>query len=106
MIAKLAKWLLYGLLAIGGVIIVNTAISAHSYSRLLSYDYMSFVDSLDNGAANDFYTAIGLCLVGSTSLGHFWKNRTMRIVSSSLFVFISVSLVYALLHLRIGVRPF
>ncbi|MBN3790843.1 hypothetical protein [Burkholderia sp. Ac-20353] len=106
MIIKLAKGFLYFLLVVGAAIVGDTVIEAESYSKLLSYDYMSFVDGLRSGAANDFYTAIAVCLISSTILGRFFGSGIMRAVSSILFVFISISLVYALLHLRIGVRPY
>ncbi|MDR0246159.1 MAG: hypothetical protein LBJ65_31595 [Burkholderia sp.] len=79
--------------------------------HLLSYDYMSFADSLveqDFGDfANDFYAGVGLMLVGGTLFIRIERTRPIaRIVMSLLFALLAFSLVYACLHPRIGIRPF
>jgi len=79
--------------------------------RLLSYDYMSFADSLverDFGDfANNFYAGVALMLVGGTLFIRIERTRTIaRIVTSLLFALLAVSLVYACLNPRIGIRPF
>ncbi|VWC82866.1 hypothetical protein [Burkholderia lata] len=79
--------------------------------RLLSYDYMSFADSLaerDLGDfANDFYVGVALLLVGGTLFIRIERTRTVaRIVTSLLLTLLAFSLVYACLNPRIGIRPF
>lgn len=79
--------------------------------RLLSYDYMSFLDSQADGAvgnvASDFFTGIALILVGSTLFTKIEKtSQTARVVAAILFAFVALSLGYACLNLRIGVKPF
>lgn len=79
--------------------------------HLLSYDYMSFLDSQADGAigsvASDFFTGIALMLVGSIL---FTKNektgKPARIVAAILFVFVALSLAYACSNLRIGLKPY
>ncbi|MBN3773903.1 MULTISPECIES: hypothetical protein [Burkholderia] len=79
--------------------------------RLLSYDYMSFVDSLVEhnlgDFANNFYVGVALMLVGGTLLIRVERTRTVaRIVTSLLFALLTFSLVYACLNPRIGTLPF
>lgn len=79
--------------------------------RLLSYDYMSLVDSRADGAlggvASDFFTGIALMLVGSVLFMRVAKTgRVARVISALLFVFVAVTLVYACLTSRVGTTPY
>ncbi len=79
--------------------------------RLLSYDYMSFVDSQADGAlgsvANDFFTGIALMLVGCVLFTRVAKTgRVAGVISAFLFVFVAVTLVYACLTSRVGTTPY
>lgn len=79
--------------------------------RLLSYDYMSFVDSQADSAigsvASDFFTGIALILVGSILFTKVEKtSQPARVVAAILFVFVALSLGYACSNLRIGVKPY
>jgi hypothetical protein len=79
--------------------------------HLLSYDYMSFVDSQADGAigsiASDFFTGIALVLVGSILFTKIEKTSPVaKIVAALLFVFVALSLGYACSNLRVGVKPY
>jgi uncharacterized membrane protein YwzB len=79
--------------------------------RLLSYDYVSFVDSQADGAigsvASDFFIGIALILVGSILFTKTEKaGKTARVVAAILFMFVALSLGYACSNLRIDVKPY
>lgn len=79
-------------------------------ARLMSFDYVSFVDSLDvgglNGIADDFFTGIGLLLVGAVLFTRFEKTATVgRMVAGVLFIFVAMAMIYACLHSRVGIKP-
>ncbi|OXI86908.1 hypothetical protein CFB40_14540 [Burkholderia sp. AU31652] len=99
---------LIGLVFVAGTFVnLSTPDQLH---RLLSYDYMSFADSLverDLGKfANSFYIGVALMLVGSTLFIRIERTRTVaRIVTSLLFALLAFSLVYACLNPRIGMLP-
>ncbi|CAE6806044.1 hypothetical protein R69619_05433 [Paraburkholderia nemoris] len=85
--------------------------SVDQLHRLLSYDYVSFVDSQADGAigsvASDFFTGIALILIGSILFTKSEKaGKAARVVAAVLFVFVALSLGYACSNLRIGVKPF
>ncbi|WP_175657325.1 hypothetical protein [Burkholderia ambifaria] len=82
--------------------------SVDQFHRLLSYDYLSFVDGqAAGGLATDFFTGIALVLIGSIL---FTRTRRAgdvgKAVASFLLVFIALTLIYACLSPRIGVRPY
>ena len=85
--------------------------SLDQLQRLLSYDYMSLVDSQAEGAiggvAGDFFTGIALILVGSVLFTKIEKTRGIaKIVAAFLFMFIALTLGYACSNLRIGIKPY
>lgn len=99
---------------VGLALVVATLIHLRSVEQLrhlLSYEYMSFVDSQAEGSlgsvANDFFTGVGLLLVGSVLFAKIEKtSRAAGIVAAVFFVFVAFSLGYACLNLRIGVKPY
>lgn len=99
---------------IGLAFVAGTLIRVRSLDqlhRLLSYEYMSFVDSLADGAigsiASDFFTGIALILIGSILFTKIEKtSQTARVVAAILFVLVALSLAYACFNLRVGVKPF
>ena len=99
---------LIGLVSVAGTFAnLSTPDQLH---RLLSYDYMSFADSIvehDLGDfANSFYIGVALMLVGGTLFIRIERTRTVaRIVTSLLFALLAFSLVYACLSPRIGILP-
>ena len=79
--------------------------------HLLSYDYMSFVDSQADGAigavASDFFIGVGLLLVGSVLFAKVEKtSRGATILAALLYALVAISLVYACLNLRVGAKPY
>ncbi|MBN3748388.1 hypothetical protein G3N96_23625 [Burkholderia sp. Se-20373] len=108
MIVIATLFTLIGLVPVAGTFVnLSTPDQLH---RLLSYDYMSFADSLverDLGDfANDFYVGATLMLVGGTLFIRIERTRTVaRIVTSLLFALLAFSLVYACLNPRIGMLP-
>lgn len=100
--------------ALGLLTVVGTLIDLSSIGqikRLISFNYMSFVDGLEvggvNGVANDFFTGIALLLIGTILLTRFERTRKAAgIVAGGLFLFVAFCLVYACLNPRIGIRPF
>ncbi|KAG8150906.1 hypothetical protein BFF94_023995 [Burkholderia catarinensis] len=79
--------------------------------HLLSYDYMSFVDSHAEGgmgsAASDFFIGVALILIGSVLFTKIEKtSRVARIVAACLFIFVAFSLAYACANHRVGVKPY
>ncbi|RBB38922.1 hypothetical protein DPV79_16215 [Burkholderia reimsis] len=83
--------------------------SWHQFYRLITFDYMSFVDSLEaGGAANDFFIALaGLAIASTIWIVLTYKSpaRTPRIIASTVFAFVAFSLVYAANHTRVGQVP-
>lgn len=100
---------LLGLISVAGTFAnLSTPDQLH---RLLSYDYMSFADSLAEHGIGDFasafYVSVALMLVGGTLFIRIERTRTVaRIVTSLLFALLAFSLVCACLNPRIGIRPF
>ncbi|WP_193098978.1 hypothetical protein [Burkholderia sp. Z1] len=104
-----ALFTLIGLVPVTGTF-VNLS-TPDQLRHLLSYDYMSFADSLverDFGDfANDFYAGVALMLVGGTLFLRIERIGSIaRIVTSLLFALLAFSLIYACLNPRIGIRPF
>lgn len=90
---------------------VGTLVSLRSpdqLHRLLSYDYLSFVDSQAvGGIASDFFTGVALLLIGSVLFTRVERTSHVgKTVAGLLLVFIALTLVYACLNARIGIRPF
>lgn len=95
---------------VGLVFIGETLVSLRSLDqlhRLLSYDYLSFVDSRAvGGMTNDFFTGVALLLIGSVLFIKVERtHRVGKIVAGLLLLFIALTLVYACLDTRIGIRP-
>jgi hypothetical protein len=113
--AQIALSIVASIISVIGLVFVAGTLSRvwslDQLHRLLSYDYMSFLDSQADGAigsvASDFFTGIALVLVGSILFTKIEKtSQTARFVAAILFVFVALSLAYACLNLRIGVKPF
>lgn len=95
-----------------GIVILATAFEMKSWQqlyRLATFDYMSFVDSLDaGGAANDFFVALAALLVSCTIwVVMTWKSpaRTPRTVMALVFAVFAACLVYGVEHTRVGHVP-
>jgi len=82
--------------------------SVDQLHRLLSYDYLSFVDGQTaGGLATDFFTGIALVLIGSILFTRARRAGDVgKAVACFLLVFIALTLIYACLNPRIGVRPY
>lgn len=96
---------------IGVTFSVGTLVSVRSVEQLrhlLSYDYVSFVDSLAIGdVANDFYTGIALIAVGGMLFTKIERtSRTGKWVGGLALLFIAFTLIYACLHTRVGILPY
>lgn len=96
---------------VGLVLSIGTLVSLRSLDelhRLLSYDYLSFVDSQAvGGMTSDFFTGAALLLLGSmlfTKVGRM--SRIGQTVAGSVLLFVAFTLVYACLNPRIGLRPY
>jgi hypothetical protein len=79
--------------------------------QLLSFRYLSFVDSLEaggiGGMTNDFFTGVGLLLLGSTLFTKVESvSRLARYVAGVIFTFVAMCLVFASLTPQIGIKPF
>ncbi|QVN18272.1 hypothetical protein [Burkholderia pyrrocinia] len=97
-----------------GFILIGSALtSLQSFTqldRLISFGYMSFVDSLEaggqNGAADSFFFGIGFLLLGSLVLTKSPSfERLARRVACALFLFLAFCLAYVCIHPRIGEVP-
>lgn len=96
---------------VGLVLSIGTLASLRSLDelhRLLSYDYLSFVDSQAvGGMASDFFTGAALLLLGSVLFTRVERmSRVGRAVAGLMLLFVAFTLVYACLNPRIGVRPY
>jgi hypothetical protein len=99
---------------IGLLFIIGTAFDIKSTSQLqqlLSFRYLSFVDSLEaggiSGMTNDFFTGVGLLLLGSTLFTKVKRVSWLaRCVAGVIFTFVAICLVFACLTPQIGVKPF
>lgn len=80
--------------------------SVDQFQRLLTFDYLSFVDSRAiGGAGNDFFTGIALALIGSVLFTRVDRmNRIGKSVAGLLLLFVACTLVFASLNPRIGVQ--
>ncbi|RQS17968.1 hypothetical protein DIE03_36540 [Burkholderia sp. Bp8992] len=112
--AKVALSVAASILSVAGLaFVVGTLIHVRNLDQLhhlLTYDYMSFVDSHADGSlgsvANDFFTGVSLVLIGSVLFTKIERtSRGARIVAACLFVFAALSLVYACANLRLGIAP-
>ncbi|HIH2751060.1 TPA: hypothetical protein ACYLN4_006887 [Burkholderia lata] len=96
---------------VGTVFCVGVLLSLRSVDqlhRLLSYDYLSFVDGQTaSGLATDFFTGIALLLIGSILFTKTQRaGQVSKVVAGFLLVFIACTFIYACLNPRIGVRPY
>ncbi|HVW51596.1 MAG TPA: hypothetical protein VHC91_14560 [Trinickia sp.] len=110
--ASILVSLFAGLVSLVGLVLTIGALSAVKSSeelrRLLSYDYVSFVDGqVVGGMATDFFIGIATLLIGSVLCMKVDSLRRVgRVTAGVLLLFISLTLVYACLNPRIGVRPY
>lgn len=96
---------------VGLVLSIGTLASLRSLDqlhRLLSYDYLSFIDSrAAGGMASDFFTGAALLLIGSVLFTKIERmSRVGQTVAGLVLLFIAFTLVYACLNPRIGIRPY
>ncbi|KWE64853.1 hypothetical protein WL77_20845 [Burkholderia ubonensis] len=100
------------ILALVGMVFSGGALlslrSVDQLHRLLSYDYLSFVDGQTvGGLATDFFTGIALVLIGSILFIKTQRGGDVgKAVASFLLLFLACTLIYACLNPRIGVRPY
>ncbi|WP_423382614.1 hypothetical protein [Burkholderia sp. LMG 32019] len=78
--------------------------------RLVSFGYMSFVDSLlvggQRGVADCFFFGVGFLLLAALVLTKSPElERMARRVACALFLFLACCLAYACIHPRIGEVP-
>ncbi|WP_126282748.1 hypothetical protein [Burkholderia stagnalis] len=112
-ISRVIGWVLvvcFGVPATGIVLATIGQIKSwHQLYRLITFDYMSFVDSLDaGGAANDFFVALaGLAIASTVWVMLTYKSpaRIPRIVASVVFAFVAFCLVYGVANTRVGQMP-
>ncbi|MFM0646658.1 hypothetical protein PQR14_20225 [Paraburkholderia bryophila] len=99
---------------IGLLFVIGTIVDIKSIDqvrRLLSFKYLSFVDSLEaggiSGMTSDFFTGVGLLLLGSTLFTRVDKvSRAAHAIAGVVFIFFAACLVYACLTANTGARPF
>lgn len=110
--ASILVSLFAGIVSLAGIVLTIGAVSAlksfEELRRLLSYDYVSFVDGqVVGGMVTDFFIGIAALLIGSAL---FMKvdsvRRVSKVAAGVLLLFISLTLVYACLDPRIGIRPY
>ena len=92
-------------LAIGALAALKSVDELH---HLLAFDYVSFVDGETvGGMVSDFFIGVAMLLVGNVL---FTKvdcvRRLSKAVAGILLLFISLTLIYACLNTRIGIRPY
>ncbi|WP_157381372.1 hypothetical protein [Burkholderia ubonensis] len=112
-ISRVIGWVLVVCIGVpaAGIILVTIGEvkSWHQLYRLITFDYMSFVDSLDaGGAANDFFVALaGLTISATVWVMLTYKSpaRIPRIVASVVFAFLAFCLVYGVANTRVGQVP-
>lgn len=101
-----------GIVSLAGLVLTIGALAAlksvDELHRLLTFDYVSFVDGRTvGGMASDFFIGVAMLLVGSVL---FTKVDCVRCLSKAvagiLLLFISLTLTYACLNPRIGIRPY
>lgn len=109
--ASILESIFAAIVALIGLVVTVGALSAlrsfEELRRLLTYDYTGFVDGeVVGGMVTDFFIGVAVLLVGSAL---FMKmngvRRLSKVIAGALLLFISVTLVYACLNPRIGVRP-
>lgn len=101
-----------GIVSLVGIVLTVGALSAlksfDELRRLFTYDYVSFVDGqVVGGMVTDFFIGVAALLIGSAL---FMKvdgvRRVSKVAAGVLLLFISMTLIYACLTPRIGVRPY
>ncbi|WP_139253260.1 hypothetical protein [Burkholderia ubonensis] len=97
-----------------GLVFVGSALTSlesfSQFERLISFGYMSLVDSMEagglSGLTNLFFSGIGFLLLASLILTKSpIFERAARRVACGLFLFLACCLVYACIHPRIGEVP-
>ena len=110
--ASILVSLFAGTFSLVGLVLTIGALSAlksfEEFRRLLAYDYLSFVDGqMVGGMVTDFFIGVATLLVGSALFMKVGSvRRISKVVAGVLLLFISLTLVYACLNPRIGVRPY
>lgn len=110
--ASILVSLFAGIVSLVGLVITLGALgalkSADELRRLLTYDYLSFVDGQTvGGMVSDFFIGLATLLIGSVLLTKVDRVRRLgKVAAGVLLLFISLTLVYACLNPRIGVRPY
>lgn len=74
----------------------------------MTYDYVSIVDGQAvGGMVSDFFTGVAMLLIGSVLFMKVDRVRRFgKVAAGTLLLFISLTLVYACVNPRIGVRPY
>jgi hypothetical protein len=92
-------------LTIGALAPLRTVDGLH---RLLTYDYVSFVDGATvGGMVSDFFVGVALLLVGSVLFTKVDRvRRYSNLTAGILFLFIALTLIYACINPRVGIRPY
>ena len=92
-------------LAIGALAALKSVDELH---HLLTFDYVSFVDGQTvGGMVSDFFIGVAMLLVGSVLFTKVDSvRRFSKAVAGILLLFISLTLIYACLNPRIGIRPY
>ena len=110
--ASILLSLFAGIVSLVGLVLTFGALSAlksvDELHRLLTYDYVSFVDGQTVGdMVSDFFIGVAMLLVGSVLFTKVDRVRPVsKVAAGVLLLLISLTLVYACLDPRIGVRPY
>lgn len=101
-----------GIVSLVGLVLTIGALatlrSGDALHRVLTYDYISFVDGETvGGMVSDFFIGVALLLVGSVLFTRVGRvRRYSKLVAGVLFVFIALTLAYACVNPRVGIRPY
>lgn len=110
--ASILVSLFASILSLVGLVLTIGALSAlksfDELRRLVTYDYVSFVDGqVVGGMVSDFFVGVALLLVGSVLFTKVDRvRRYSKLTAGILFLFIALTLVYACINPRVGIRPY
>jgi hypothetical protein len=95
-----------GVVSLVGLVLTIGALGAlrstDELHRLLTYDYVSFVDAQAvGGMVSDFFIGIAMLIIGSMLFSKLvYVRRLSKAVAGVLLLFISLTLIYACLNPR------
>lgn len=110
--ASILLSLFAGFVSLIGLVLTLGALAAlksvDELHRLLTFDYLSFVDGQTVGdMVSDFFNGIAMLLFGSVLFMKVDRvRRISKAVAGVLLLFIALTLVYSCLNPRIGIRPY